>query len=75
MSFVLTPAYGRDYKSKKALLADLNADKDFVANSFSGTTYINSSQLKKEVSSVQIRYAQQRKVAMVKFNSAKQQWV
>jgi len=31
MSYItLTPAYGRDYKSKAAVLADWNADKDFV---------------------------------------------
>lgn len=28
-NFVLTPAYGRDYKSKAEVLADFNADKDF----------------------------------------------
>ena len=28
----LTPAYGRDYKSKKALLADWNTGKDFIIN-------------------------------------------
>lgn len=26
----LIPAYGRDYKSKKAIQADLEANKDFV---------------------------------------------
>ena len=26
----LTPAYGRDYKSKKSVLADFHADKDFI---------------------------------------------
>jgi len=31
----LTPAYGRDYKSKKAALADWNANKDFVINDIS----------------------------------------
>lgn len=30
----LVPAYGRDYKTAKALLADLNADKDFVVSDF-----------------------------------------
>ena len=30
MSMTLTPAYGRDYKSKAAVLADLKADKDFL---------------------------------------------
>ena len=31
----LTPAYGRDYKSKKALLADWDAGKDFIINDIS----------------------------------------
>lgn len=26
----LTPAYGRDYKSKAAVMADWNAGKDFI---------------------------------------------
>jgi hypothetical protein len=26
----LVPAYGRDYKSKKAVLADLDAERDFI---------------------------------------------
>ena len=29
---ILTPAYGRDYKSKQAVLDDFNADKDFIFN-------------------------------------------
>jgi hypothetical protein len=32
----LTPAYGRDYKSKKEIVADLNAGKDFTANHYTG---------------------------------------
>jgi hypothetical protein len=31
----LTPAYGRDYKSKEAVLADWNANKDFIFNCIS----------------------------------------
>jgi len=31
----VTPAYGRDYKSKKAALADWNANKDFIINDIS----------------------------------------
>lgn len=27
---ILSPAYGRDYKSKKAVLADWDANKDFI---------------------------------------------
>ena len=38
----LTPAYGRDYRSKKAVLADWEAGKDFIVNNYSGSgTYIN----------------------------------
>lgn len=28
----LTPAYGRDYKSKKELQQDIDADRDFIIN-------------------------------------------
>jgi len=31
----LTPAYGRDYKSKKAVMVDLEAGKDFIVNDMS----------------------------------------
>lgn len=42
----LLPAYGRDYKSKKAALADLKSGKDFVFRSFdSGDRYVNLEQL------------------------------
>ena len=34
MQITLTPAYGRDYKSKKAVLEDWNANKDFIINHF-----------------------------------------
>lgn len=30
----ITPAYGRDYKLKKEVLADWNAGKDFRVNTF-----------------------------------------
>lgn len=30
-SFTLTPAYGRTYNSKAAVLADYNAGKDFIS--------------------------------------------
>lgn len=35
----LTPAYGRDYKSKAEIVAALNKPEDFTANHFTGTTY------------------------------------
>ncbi len=30
----LTPAYGKDYKSKKACLTDFDNNKDFILNDF-----------------------------------------
>lgn len=65
----LTPAYGRDYKSKKAVMEDFDADKDFViADIFSGNCgrYVNKSQLVGNESSVTIRYGNKRKVMVVK---------
>ena len=34
----LTPAYGRDYKSKKEVIAALNEPQDFVAHHYTGGT-------------------------------------
>ena len=39
----LTPAYGRDYKSKKEIEADLKANKDFILQPEG--QYINYEQL------------------------------
>lgn len=66
--FTLTPAYGRDYKSKKEIEADFAADKDFVANSYNGSsTYINRPQLiETGVKTVNVRYGQLRKVTVIK---------
>ena len=38
-SGTLTPAYGREYKSAKEVKADFVAGKDFVLNTFQGSTY------------------------------------
>lgn len=64
----LVPAYGRDYKSKKALLEDFHADKDFIlADLFhGGGTYTNKSDLIREgIKRVSIRYGNLRKVAVI----------
>lgn len=37
----LTPAFGRDYNSKAAAIADFESGKDFVANDHRGSGYIN----------------------------------
>lgn len=57
----LTPAYGRDYKSKAAILVDFNAGKDFILQP-QGLP-INNAQIAQGVT-VNIRYAQLRKVAV-----------
>lgn len=46
----VVPAYGRDYKSKKELLADWNAGKDFRIcdiSSASDGAYVNKEELSK----------------------------
>jgi len=72
----LLPAYGRDYKNKAAILADLNGDKDFLISginwSFKCLTtdncaLINREQLLMErISSVVVRYKNQRSVTSFK---------
>ena len=62
----LIPAYGRDYKSKKEVLADFDADKDFVIVdlfSVNDGRYVNKSQL--AGFSVMIRYNKLTKVMVV----------
>ena len=56
-SFNLTPAYGRDYKSKKALLVDFEKNMDFKMNP-SGQ-YVSKSQLAGK--QIQFRYGKLRK--------------
>ena len=60
----LTPAYGRDYKGKAALVADLNAGKDFVLNTFNGGGYVGLSDLAD--GNWTARYGKNRKVTVVK---------
>lgn len=59
----LTPAYGRDYKSKKDVIAALKSDKDFIINEF-GHPYdgkpCHARDLKGQ--SVKVRYKQLRQV-------------
>lgn len=61
----LTPAYGRDYKSKKAVLADFDAGKDFVLSEGFRQSYINKEQIAVGTS-VQFRYNGLRNVAVHK---------
>jgi hypothetical protein len=66
MTMVISGAYGRDYKSKVAVEADFLADKDFVVRS-EGRGYTNRADLLKlGVLEVNVRYAQDRKICVVR---------
>ena len=61
---ILSPAYGRDYKSAKAVKEAWANDYDFVGNP--GGWYINRSDaVKRGVKKVQIRYSGLRKVVVL----------
>jgi len=54
-----SPAYGRVYNSKKALLADMIEPKDFVINTPWGSTYTTVPEMlqaEKGLVSIQVRY-------------------
>jgi len=66
----LIPAYGRDYKSRKALLADWQGGKDFIIACY-GHRYDTKpcnreSMFQAGESEVQVRYGKMRKVAVIK---------
>ena len=68
----LTPAYGRDYKSRKAVLADFNSDKDFIVADFHDPacgSYANKSDLEGHHTTVYIRYQGLRKIMAVPVNA------
>ncbi len=61
----LMPAYGRDYKSKKAAQADFDAGRDFVA---SDGRYIGKGDLARagfHARQIEVRSADKRKVWML----------
>ena len=61
-SLTVSPAYGRDYKSKKAVLVDWNDDKDFTIQDMYKSGMVNKQQvieLKKDgYTHIHIRYKQ-----------------
>ncbi len=59
----LTPAYGRDYKSKAEILAALNKPEDFMANHFTGCAYCSVEDLAD--GEHMVRYKGLRNVAVV----------
>ena len=66
MNFItLLPAYGRDYKSKRLIIDDLNNNKDFLEST--SLKAINKQQFKElNISSFNVRYDQQRKIPNIK---------
>ena len=70
MFLTLLPAYGRDYKSKKLIIDDLNNNKDFLEST--SMKYINKQQFKElNISSFNVRYDQQRKLTNIKIKDLK----
>ena len=71
MNFItLLPAYGRDYKSKRVIIDDLNNNKDFLESTT--RKYINKEQFKElNISSFNVRYDQQRKITNIKIKDLK----
>ena len=68
-SITITPAYGRDYKSKEEILKDFNSGKDFVIASFVHPycgKYANKEDFKKEgLKQVTVRYSKLRKSCVI----------
>jgi len=67
---IVTPAYGRDYKSKAEVLEVFNSNKDFVVASINhqhSGRYCNKQDLEKDrnISEVEIRYSKLRKLMVV----------
>ena len=67
MTLTATPAYGRDYQSKAALLTDFEGGKDFKGFSVVGNvdTYFSFrdiDMLRKRFDCIEFRYSKQRKV-------------
>ena len=70
MYLTLLPAYGRDYKSKRVIIDDLNNNKDFLESTT--RKYINKQQFKElNISSFNVRYDQQRKIINIKIKDLK----
>lgn len=60
----VSPAMGRDYKSKKEAVADWESGKDFVNESGAGGRYVSVREVPKGTT-VNIRYKALREIAVV----------
>ena len=60
------PAYGRDYKNKKEILADYLANKDFQVSDITNHPYLNKSDCQKMgIACLIIRYSGLKKTASI----------
>jgi len=67
-TITVIPAYGRDYKSKAAVLADYEAGKDFIIQDmFSGNDgrAVNKEDAVREGVQLKVRYAKLTKVVII----------
>ena len=72
---IMTPAYGRDYKSKSAALADLNNSKDFLLHEGLHTTLANKESLVEAgITRTYGRYDRLRKVCVATLDSKTGVW-
>jgi len=70
MYLTLLPAYSRDYKNKKAIIEDLNNNRDFLEST--SLRAINKQQFKElNISSFNVRYDSQRKITNIKVKDLK----
>lgn len=66
-SLTVTPAYGRDYKSKAKAIADWNSGLDFRVQDYKLSGYINNADAAViDITEIHIRYDQNRRIAVVK---------
>jgi hypothetical protein len=59
------PAYGRDYKSKKAVLEDWNAGKDFLVQDMFSSGYVNKDDKPADLT-INIRYNKLQNIVVIK---------
>ena len=76
-TITLTPAYGRDYKSKDEVIRALLDGKDFILNSFSDPydgKPCNLEDLQADgVLSVNVRYSGLKKIVCISFDKLKRE--
>ena len=65
-SINVLPAYGRDYKNKKEILADYLANKDFQVSDITNHPYLNKNDcLKMEIACLIVRYRNNQRLASI----------